>query len=735
MSKRAGGASAGAALVAVASWAWDSLVIDRDYRRKRPFILGNVECRVVRRRRGPSSFARSQRASSPSATGADADLQNMTLPQISRPWPRTAALIAVIAAVTTLSPPAAAQSAIDTGTSGQATNAYGGNANAQGASTDPTGNGAANASANGAGNGVTTLQNGNSATPGTRPDAALPDRAAMAATSALVDPPGEFERYVQDQLGLPPAQMLRRFGHRLLVEPSAYGATAEPLPVVPGDYIVKAGDEIVLTLWGSVDATLRLTVDRAGMISVPRVGAIPVAGLRYDALTGAISRQVAQVFKNFQLSATMGQVRPMRVYVTGYATHPGSLNVRGLATVLQVVMQAGGPAQAGSFRDIHLRRQGKEIASFDLYDLLTRGERAADQLVQPEDIVHIGPVGAQVAISGSVNQPAIYEVKAGETLADLMGMAGGFSAVADRERLIVEPLSQRNTGHVTELHWPADGSFRPGPGDFVRVFSAVSVVAPLGNQNKHIHVEGEVRNPGDYVLRPDSSLQDAVKAAGGLSPLAFVYGAELYRTSVRHTQEANYDRAIRDLETDIARTAGTRRITSADEAAAATAQFNSNQQLLERLKQLRPTGRMVLPIDATTRQLPELALEDGDRLYIPSTPATVGVFGSVFSASNFIFAPQRTVADYLAFAGGPTRGADRDSIFVVRANGTVISAQQNTSFWGSGDKLLQASVLPGDSVFVPEEVNKSTFIQDAKDWTQILYQFGLGLAGIKSLGL
>jgi len=94
-----------------------------------------------------------------------------------------------------------------------------------------------------------------------------------------------------------------------------------------------------------------------------------------------------------------------------------------------------------------------------------------------------------------------------------------------------------------------------------------------------------------------------------------------------------------------------------------------------------------------------------------------------------------TAGDYLELAGGPTRGADKSSMFMIRANGSVVSAMQTRSFWSAGNGFRDTIVQPGDTIFVPEELNKSTFIQDAKDWTQILYQFGLGLAGIHALGL
>ena len=107
----------------------------------------------------------------------------------------------------------------------------------------------------------------------------------------------------------------------------------------------------------------------------------------------------------------------------------------------------------------------------------------------------------------------------------------------------------------------------------------------------------------------------------------------------------------------------------------------------------------------------------------------------LFNTGSFVYESGHTTGQYLALAGGPTRGADKDSSFMIRANGSVVSARQGASFWSSSNNFKDAVVEPGDTIFVPEELNKATFIQNAKDWTQILYQFGLGLAGINALGL
>jgi len=546
--------------------------------------------------------------------------------------------------------------------------------------------------------------------------------------------PNEFERYV-DGLGLTNGgEPVRRFGASLLTDPAVGASATDPLPTVPADYVIKPGDEVAVTIWGALDADLRLTVSRAGTISIPRVGAINVGGLHYSELAPAITRQVGQQFHNFQLTATMGAVRAIRVFVNGYARRPGSIAVNGLSSLLHVIMRAGGPSAAGSFRDVRLNRGGKEIARFDLYDVLLKDDRRVDTLVQPDDIVYIGPIGAQVAVLGSVNQQAIFELKPGETLADALQMAGGFTSVADASRVSIERLADRHGGRVRDLPLPQHAGDTVSNGDVVWAYSAVSAALPKLKQNERIHIEGEVAMPGDYVLPPGSTSADAVRVAGGLTQAAYPFGTEFTRRSVRKTQQANYDRAIRELETSMAKTSTTR-VSTTEEATARAASAASNQRLLERLRELKPSGRIVLEIDPEATALPDFPLEDGDSITVPGRDSSVGVFGSVFNAGSFAFKPSRTTEQYLHLAGGPTRGADKHSMFLIRANGSVVSALQGSSFWHSGNEFRDAIIYPGDAIFVPEELDKSTFVQDAKDWTQILYQFGLGIAGINALNI
>lgn len=592
---------------------------------------------------------------------------------------------------------------------------------------------------------VQLRQPGVAVTPVTR----APLSAARADGADGVDPraleftlprPSEFEEYV-NRLAFPneiqrpdTPLMIRRLGTGLITAQNIGGEAIDYSPLVPPEYLVSAGDEIVLSIWGSVDADLRLVVDKSGRISVPRVGTIMVSGVRYAELPALISQRVAQTFKNFQLSVSLGQLRGVRIFVTGFAVRPGAYTVNALSSIANAVVRAGGPTASGSFRNIQLRRGNSVVSTLDFYDLLLDGDRSADRLIQAGDVIHIGPIGMQVGVIGSVNRPAVFELKPGETMADALRMAGGFAAVADTSRLAVERIDERTTLRVIQVDIAQAAAAQLRNGDVLRAFNVVTLTASQQRQNKRVRVEGEVLRPGDYVLPAQSSIDDAIRAAGGLTTGAFVFGTEFTRESVRQTQQENYERALRNLETELSLASTTQRITSRDEAAAQAGRSAAASQLIERLRTIKPTGRVVLQIPPQSRDLPNLVLEDGDRLLVPPVPTSVGVFGSVFNAGNYLREDGRTLADYLRQAGGPKRGADAGSSFVLRANGTVISNLQEKT-WGGGlsASFEQLPALPGDTLFVPEELDKTTFVQHAKDWTQILAQFALGVAAFVTL--
>jgi protein involved in polysaccharide export with SLBB domain len=567
-----------------------------------------------------------------------------------------------------------------------------------------------------------------------RREARLP-AAALAAARA----PSEFELYVSrladgakaplteaEAKGLEPS--VRRFGSQLLWSETRDDAL-DGGRSVPEDYVVGPGDELFIDLWGAVEASLRVRVGHGGSITLPRVGAIAVAGQRFSDLPKLLRQRVAQNFQKFELALSMGELRSVRVLVTGFVAQPGPHQVSSLAGLTQVLAAAGGPTAVGSLRQVQHRRGAQLLGTVDLYELLLKGQSANDRRIQAGDVIHVPAVGPQVAVIGGVNQPAVFELKGEETVEDLLAMAGGLAPVANRQRAVL--LAMDNAQPLREIDLAADARTRLRAGDVLRVHSLAELSRPSAALHKRVRVEGEVQRPGDYVLPAGATLRDALVAAGGLTEQAYLPGAELRRESVRRRQAEGFDRALRELEAEFTRAAVTRRERLAPPPEGAVDQRVGHVRLIERLRQVQPTGRVVLQQAQGAVELPALPLEDGDQLILPGRQQAVSVYGSVFNGGSFQFSEGAPLGHYLARAGGLTRGADAGSVFVLRADGSVTGNRSRG--WWSREGVEHLTALPGDTLFVPEELDKIRLSQELKDWAQILAQFGLGAVALKNL--
>jgi hypothetical protein len=240
------------------------------------------------------------------------------------------------------------------------------------------------------------------------------------------------------------------------------------------------------------------------------------------------------------------------------------------------------------------------------------------------------------------------------------------------------------------------------------------------------------------------TLQTLISKAGGPTANAYLFGTAFYREEARKEQEANLRRAADRLEAQIrseqsTQVANLRGMNQAD-AAVASAQFEAERRAAEeriaRFRKLQPTGRIAFGLDPNDRsfaRLPSVKLQNGDRLVVPSKPAFVHVFGAVNVEASPLWKPNTRVNDYLKLAG-TTVDADIDNAFILRVDGTVVSSESQGWFFG---KIGGVEVMPGDSIVVPEKIDRQTawskFTQGAREWTQILANLGLGAAAIKTL--
>ena len=280
------------------------------------------------------------------------------------------------------------------------------------------------------------------------------------------------------------------------------------------------------------------------------------------------------------------------------------------------------------------------------------------------------------------------------------------------------------------------------PGDVVTIFSATDFRVPITKRRVIVRIEGEVARPGIYQVLPSENLSDLLRLAGGLTHEAYLYGAAFYREEVRKSQAENLEKLLRRLESELSgqlaqasQSLGAGSDATLNQARILSAQ-QAQKQALERIRNLRPEGRISLGLEPQylnfTNNLPKIRMQNGDRFYIPPRPDFVYVYGAVNTESALIYREGKTVKDYLQL-GGVSSGADRDSVILIRADGSALT--RSTEWFGSINNIR---VMPGDSIVMPEKLDReaswSAIVRNAKDITQIFYQLGLGAAGLKALG-
>jgi protein involved in polysaccharide export with SLBB domain len=809
-------------------------------------------------------------------------------------------------------------------------------------------------------------------------------------TPLPLDSPTEFQQMIANSIG----KMLPIYGVNLFRNPPSTFAPLNAVPVTP-DYVIGPGDELLIQVWGQVTLNSRFTVDRSGSIYIPQVGTVHVAGLSFAQMHDFLRAQMARVFRNFDLNVNMGQLRSIQVFVVGQARRPGSYTISSLSTLTNALFATGGPAPQGSLRHIQLKRSGNVVVDFDLYDLLLRGDKSKDEQLLPGDVIYIPPVGSQVAVAGSVNAPAIYELKSANstTVGDILELAAGLTSVASKETVRLERVDERRMRSIVEValdtqgratvlrdgdllelmavpgqykdaitlrgnvanpgrytwkagmrirdllpdkdslitrdYWlkrgqlgqpvltyiptclpispfgipgliygipvgeegqnpnwrysstrnpnliglafgneggvsygkegqPTDGGldcgtipesetavsgindrytppgltppttnaagaqnlsnngffpnnvqqnntglnqqsatstsvgsttvanssagqFKPRndvklsepdidwsyavverqskenlttsllpfnlgklvlqgdasqnlellPGDVVTIFSKADIRVPQAQQTRYVRLEGEVVSSGVYSVLPGETLRHLVERAGGLSPDAYLYGAEFTRESTRRVQQQRLneyiDQITLQVSTNATNNAG-RALNAQDSASQALAQ-QQNQNVINSLRQVRATGRIVLemPVDANNvSQIPDLPLEDGDRLIVPRVPSTVSVDGAVYNQNSFVYDPSRRVGSYIRLAGGANRDADTSRAYVIRASGSVLSKQYSSSLRGNSFDSLH--IYPGDTVVIPLNLTRGNTLRTIVSVAQIVGQLGIAIA-------
>ncbi|MFH1782418.1 MAG: SLBB domain-containing protein [Candidatus Omnitrophota bacterium] len=442
---------------------------------------------------------------------------------------------------------------------------------------------------------------------------------------------------------------------------SDIGGQQSVVPIGP-DYIIGPGDTLVVNIWGSVQNSFPVTVDREGKIMLPKSGPLYLWGLRFEEAENRIKERLNQFYTNFNVDVSMGKIRDIQIFVMGEVKKPGSYSINSQSTVFQALYEAGGPIKTGSLRKIKLMHGDGKEEVVDLYPFLLEGKDVGYAKIQSGDTVFVPTIGDTVAISGNVKRPAIYEVKDEITLSDLLAFSGGVTPTGDLQRLQIERVENNEIRTMFDVETKKTDDIpllikntRLQNGD-------MAIISPIVRlKHNFVSILGNVERPGDYALTKDMKVSDLIKRAKGFMPATHLYRAEVARV----TKDKN---------------------------------------------------RQIMPINLEAMELgkreEDIFLKEWDILLIYSEaqiqpPLFVKIEGAINDPGEYIFTPEMKISDLIFKGGGVKqdeviRGAE---LFHIMPGGQPVIRDIAIRYLSKGNISIDKDIFlrAGDVLFVKSE--------------------------------
>lgn len=425
----------------------------------------------------------------------------------------------------------------------------------------------------------------------------------------------------------------------------------------PANYVLGAGDEIIIDVWGDSELNVQYKIAPDGHITVPGLGRIQLSGMNVDQAESRIRTQFSTIYSDLDssqphtfLAISVGNVRTIKVNVMGEVRSPGTYTLSSFASAFHALYTAGGTTNIGSLRNIRIFRSGRQMADIDLYEYLIKGNNMEDITLQDGDIVMVEPHGILAQAKGEVRRPMWYEIKPHETLQDLIRYAGGFSENAFKGTITLQRSgdAEREVYTLSEAEYPV---FQLHDGDKIQVDSILSRFTNM------VEISGSVYRPGKYAISDRiSTVRDLIEIAQGTTGDAYLQRALLYR------ENDDLTRSMRS--------------------------FNLDALL--------------------SNQISDVELKRNDLIHIPSILAlddslTVYIGGEVHNPATYPYAENMHVEDIILRAGGLTEAASTARIDVYRRiknpSGTTITENTSTVHTFS---LLDGEIVSNNPDFVLE---------------------------------
>ena len=381
----------------------------------------------------------------------------------------------------------------------------------------------------------------------------------------------------------------------------------------PANYLLGAGDDVTINIWGASQQTIQQTITPDGYIVVSGVGPIRLAGLTVNKAKETIRARLGQTYADCHFDLSVADLRSMQVQVMGEVVRPGTYTLSSLSSAFNALYAAGGVNDIGSLRDIRVYRRGKQVASIDVYDYILHGNTTRDIRLSDGDVIKVGPYDCLVKVIGHVKRPMWYEMKGSETVKDLLEYAGGFDGKAYTKGVRLK----RTVGSEYSIYTVEDaqmGSFHLADGDLIEADEN------LVRYNNMVEVRGAVKHPGEYQLGDQiQSVKDLLLAADGLIESAYT------KRAIMHREKEDKSKEIMSVD-----------------------------------------AKGIL--DGTAADIP---LRNGDVLFIPDNldmqgNLTVQVNGEINYPGDYPYAEHTTLREMILLAGGLTRAGSLARVDVFR---------------------------------------------------------------------
>lgn len=418
------------------------------------------------------------------------------------------------------------------------------------------------------------------------------------------------------------------FGRNIFTNSNLTFAPSSNLPT-PEDYRLGPGDEVIIDIWGNNQATIRQTISPEGTINIPDIGLVSLNGMTIKQADSYMKRKLGQIYSvdgedaKSEIKLTLGNIRTIQVNLMGEVAVPGTYYLSSLSNLYHALYRAGGVSPLGSLRAIQLVRNGKKIATLDVYDFILNGKSPDNITLQEGDIIVVPAFDRMVEVAGNVKRPMVYELKDGETIAELLEYAGGFTGDAYKENLRVVRQNGREY-QVYTVDAPDYASFVLQDGDEITVGQMLDRFA------NRIEIKGAVYRPGIYQLGNGvNTVSQLIAKADGLKGDAFTNRALIHREREDLTLE-------------------------------------------------------VIPVDVKgvlDGSVADVVLQKNDVLYVPSIHdlndiGNITVSGEVARPGTFVFADNTTLEDAIIMAGGLLESASTVKIDVTRRIKDAASTSQ-----------------------------------------------------------